>query len=79
MNPQRSLDLLKSIMLERQVEMRRKAWIAHALHDQTPGGKLRNTQLKQKLALALIGAVLAALLIAQLVTVTSGAGGSAGF
>jgi len=79
MNPQRSLDLLKSIMLERQVEMRREAWIAHALHSQTPDGKLRNTQLKQKLALALISAVLAALLIAQLVTVTSGASGSPGF
>jgi len=66
MNPQRSLDLLKSIMLERQAQMRNVARIDHLLRDRISDGKEGNITLKQKLVLALVGALLAVLLIAQL-------------
>ena len=66
MNPQRSLDLLKSIMLERQAQMRNVARIDHLLRDRISDGKEGNITLKQKLVLALVSALLAVLLIAQL-------------
>lgn len=66
MNPQRSLDLLKSIMLERQAQMRNVARIDHLLRDRISDGKEGNTTLKRKLVLALVSALLAVLLIAQL-------------
>jgi len=66
MNPQRSLDLLKSIMLERQAQMRNVARIDYLLRDRISDGKEGNITLKQKLVLALVSALLAVLLIAQL-------------
>ncbi len=78
MNPIRDLEILAEIARERQAEMRREAWVARSLRGQSPDRRTGNTLSKWKLALALIGALLAVLLIAQLVTAAASAGGGAG-
>ena len=67
MNPQRDLNILTNLTRERQAQMRREARIAHVLRSRNPGRKKGNAMLRQKLTLALIGALLVAMLFAQLV------------
>jgi len=78
MNPLRDLPILDDLARERQAQMRREARIAYELRGRMTNRTQGNAVLKQKLFLALAGALLAALLIAQLAAAAAGAGGGAG-
>ena len=67
MNPLRDLNILTDLARERQAQMRREARIAHASPSRNPGSKEGNAMLRRRLTLALIGALLVAVLFAQLV------------
>ena len=74
MNPITDLEVRVSFARERQADMRREAQIDHMLRSRNPNRE-GDATLRQKLALTLVGALLAALLIAQLLAAAASAGG----